>query len=340
MRKKILILYLLTATFLPSYANTPLTDTIQRATVVYAIKGTDTLKLDKYNVEDGKTGKPCLLFVFGGGFLMGARDYKDYNSYFNEWAQKGYVVLSIDYRLGLKKAFEARRIVEKEAKEKGEDPPKIKPVQFLSTFDGAISMAVEDLFDATSYIVEHAVEWNINKDLIIASGSSAGAVTVLHGEYNICNHTELAQRLPPGFNYAGIISFAGAIFSMKGDIKWASNPAPILLFHGDADRNVPYDNVRVKVLFIPLKYGFFGSKHIDEQLDKMKVPHYFYSIENAAHEIAVLPMLHNQNEMQTFLDKIVLNKEMLMMHTGVQQPGKPDMKKKFKMQDYFKSNGF
>src|SRR5690554_7751453 len=46
--------------------------------------------------------RPCIVFVFGGGFKEGTRDYEKYSNFFNYFANKGFVVVSIDYRLGMK----------------------------------------------------------------------------------------------------------------------------------------------------------------------------------------------------------------------------------------------
>lgn len=311
-------------------------DSIQKNTYLYAVKKKDSLYMDRYELPSYKDKKKaCIMFVFGGGFVGGSRDRKDYISYFKHLANKGYSVVSIDYRLGLKKVAEQA----KKEKEKGVEPKKTGALEFLSIFDNTISMAVEDLFDATNYVIEHADEWNIDKDMIVASGSSAGAITVLHAEYNICNSKELSKKLPKDFNYAGIISFAGAIFSMEGDLKWAAQPSPIQLFHGDSDGNVPYDELRAKILGIKTKYGFFGSKHIAKQLDKMQYPYYFYDVERATHEIADSPMQKNLNEIDTFLDKFVRGKENLIINTKVQQPDKPLLKRKFSIKDYLVGNG-
>lgn len=292
-----------------------------------------------YDLPSIKGNKPCLIFVFGGGFVAGTRDQKSQIPFFKELANYGYKVISIDYRLGLKKAGEIAAQKAKIEKETGIKQKKSSPKDFLNTFNGTIEMAVEDLFDATNYVLEHADEWNIDKNMIVACGSSAGAITVLHGEYNISNKTALAKKLPTDFNYAGVISFAGAIFSMQGDLKWRNTPTPILFFHGDSDKNVPYDQLRVKILGIKTKYGFFGSKHIAKQLDKMKSPYYFYSVERAAHEISGSPMSKNTNEIKTFLDKFVKNKEKLIINTEVQQLDKPELKKKFGIKDYLEGNG-
>ena len=222
--KRILVLFALFAAA-AGYAQT-----VEKQTFVYAVKQTDTLRLDRYVAltPDSRT-KPCLMFVFGGGFVGGRRDNASFLSYFEYYARKGYVVVSIDYRLGMKKAMQAGTLSEETF-----------PEAWITT----LAMATGDLYDATAYVCDHASAWGVDKTRIVASGSSAGAITVLMGEYGICNGHPLArQKLPQDFNYAGVISYAGAIFDTQEELRWAKTPAPMMLFHGDADRNVPYDAV-------------------------------------------------------------------------------------------------
>ncbi|MDR2955520.1 MAG: carboxylesterase family protein [Prevotella sp.] len=285
---------------------------IDKQTYVYSIKGGDTLRLDKYNLPDNITRKPCVIYVFGGGFMQGSRLAAHYDQYFNFLLGKGYQVVSIDYRLGLKGVKD--------------------PAQFPVALANSIGMAVEDLFDATNYIINNAEEWSINPDFIIPTGSSAGAITVLHGEYSIANKDDLSKKLPDNFNYAGIIAFAGAIFSHTGDMEWKTSPVPIQLFHGDADRNVPFDKIEA------MNMGFYGSKYIAGKLDKIQSPYYFYEVENAAHEIASTPMQVNLNEINAFLEQMVIGKQPLIINTTIEQIGKPEMQKKFELMDYIKAN--
>ena len=289
-------------------------DPLRKETYTYSIKGTDTLRLDKYDLPGPEKEKPCIVFMFGGGFVGGVRDNKNYIGYFNHLANKGYTVVSIDYRLGMKNL-------------NTQDPMRI-----VAALTKSISMAVEDLFDATAFVVDNAGDWNIDKDMIVANGSSAGAVSVLHGEYAICTRAKVTEKLPAGFNYAGIISFAGAIFSTDGELQWQTSPAPMQLFHGDADSNVPYDKIEL------YNYGFYGSKYIAGQLNKIASPYYFFDVKNAAHEISESPMSSNLHEIDSFLEKYVAAKQPLMIHTEVQQIGKPEMKKDFEMTDYIKTN--
>lgn len=204
---------------------------MKKQTFIYSIKGADTLRLDRYGVEGLKTvAQPCLVFMFGGGFAAGTRDKERYVDYFRHFVRNGFTVVSIDYRLGL------RPIVTGEVSTGG-----MGPKDFLAKFENAVFMSVEDLFDATGFILANAGEWGIDSGLIITSGSSAGAIAVLQGEYERVNRSQRAQRLPEDFRYAGVIAFAGAVYGNDGKLRWNSTPAPLLMFHGDADQNVPYE---------------------------------------------------------------------------------------------------
>ena len=76
-------------------------DGINKQTHLYAVKGADSLYLDHYIAPvEGK--RPCMMFVFGGGFVGGQRDNKLYAQYFEFLTKQGFDVVSIDYRLGLR----------------------------------------------------------------------------------------------------------------------------------------------------------------------------------------------------------------------------------------------
>lgn len=305
-------------------------------TLIYSIKDSDTLRLDIYSDAQADTAnRPCILYVFGGAFIGGKRNDRVSVPFFEEIVKKGFNVVSIDYRLGFRKTFGDPKQKDTFAA----NLKKYKPLQFLDIFHNTINMAVEDLFDATSYIVGHAAELHINPKKIVTLGSSAGAVTVLQGENYISTGNELAQKhLPENFNYAGVMSMAGAIFSMKGDVKWDKTPAPILFFHGDADKQVPYDQARIKVLFFPLKYGFYGSKHIAKQLEKKQSPYWFYSVENAGHEMSYKPLIENVDVILRFYNQYVDKQKRLSTKTDIKDYTVPEKKKNFGFADYIKGN--
>ncbi|MCC8171131.1 MAG: alpha/beta hydrolase fold domain-containing protein [Parabacteroides sp.] len=318
MKRKTIFLILLTVVFSITSGAKAAGNRIHKQTFVFAVKGTDTLALDKYEVPDtpGSRPKPVLLFAFGGGFKGGDRAESRYLPFFHFLAQNGYVVVSTDYRTALK----------------GFDPQQATgPEAFVKALELAIRTAVEDFFDATRYVTDHSKEWNIDANSIIACGSSAGAITALQSEYEICNRSELVGRLPASFRYAGVIAFAGAIASV-GQPEFPIVPCPIMLFHGNADKTVPFEKA------VSGDTGLWGSATIAAQLDRIGTPYYFYKIENAGHEVAVTPLSDNLYAIMSFLTKMVAKKEKVFIRTDEQGIDKPEVKKDFTLEDYLRSN--
>ena len=169
---------------------------IEKETFVYAVRDADTLRLDRYALlSPDSRAKPCLMFLFGGGFMTGTRDNRRFRPFFDYYARKGFVVVSIDYRLGMKRARQAGLLDEE---------------HFTQALDMTLSMATEDLYDATAYICRHMPD--VDPSRIVTCGSSAGAITVLMGEYWLCNgHPLTAGKFTQNFSYAGVIAFAGAV---------------------------------------------------------------------------------------------------------------------------------
>ena len=115
---------------------------INKDTYVYSIKGQDTLRLDLYSDRLADTAnRPCFIYVFGGAFVKGQRYDKIALPFIENVVKKGFDVVAIDYRLGLRKAFGDPR--DREAF--GNKLRQVKPTAFLDIFNGSIQMAVEDL---------------------------------------------------------------------------------------------------------------------------------------------------------------------------------------------------
>lgn len=290
----------------------------EKRTYLYAVKDADSLYLDHYVSPVAEGCRPCMIFVFGGGFVGGTRDNAEYLPYFDFLTRKGYDVVSIDYRLGLKPLRGVDR--------------KISTREMVGLFNNAVSIAVEDLFSATLFVLDNAEEWMIDTDMIVTCGSSAGAITVLQAENAVCNRTVASAVLPKGFNYAGVISFAGAIFSVDGAPKWENAPAPVMFFHGNADNQVPFEKASL------LGVGFYGSKFIFDQFEKRDWPCWFYTLDYQDHAMAVTPMDANRNEIMTFLDDFVRDGRRMTIETEVRSDEFPPRNTKFKVMDYVKAN--
>ena len=124
-------------------------------------------------------------------------------------------MITVDYRLGLKGV-------------RG-----VTQTEFAGLLDNAIRMAVEDLFSATEYLVKNGKSMGIDPDNLVVTGPSAGAITVQQAEWVLCNRAaagrpgvagrpssdarfgglcdygHVADALPEGFNYKGIMAFCG-----------------------------------------------------------------------------------------------------------------------------------
>lgn len=264
MKRMITILAAILAMSAAASAQTGITSD---GTYLFVQRDTCDLFLDVYNPASGSTTevngkeKPTIIFMFGGGFIRGTRDDDDYHGWFRTMTANGYRIISIDYRLGLK----------------GTDKVGVAQVNAL---DNAIHMAVEDLFSATGYIIDNAEQLGVDPANIVISGSSAGAISVMQAEYEIANGTRWAEVLPQGFNYAGVMSFSGAILSREGKIDFKNATCPVMMLHGTADKLVPYSQIKV------FNLGFFGGGKLVERFRKYDLNYNMFHFTGYGHEIA------------------------------------------------------
>ena len=270
-------------------------------TYLFAKRDTCDLFLDIYNpAPESETkfrdsAKPTILFMFGGGFIRGTRDDDSYHSWFKKMTENGYRIISIDYRLGLK----------------GSNKVGVAQVNVL---DKAIHMAVEDLFSATAFIVENAEELGVDPENIVISGSSAGAITVMQAEYEICNQTSWTAELPAGFRYAGVMSFSGAILSREGKVDYKKlTPVPTLMLHGTADELVPYRQIAV------FNLGFFGGGKLVERFKKFDYNFNMFHFIDYGHEIA--GSMYSTIDIQTrFLETNVIEGKKRIIEAWISDP--------------------
>lgn len=269
-------------------------------TFMYAKRDTCDLFMDVYDPAEGSVReaygieKPTVIFMFGGGFIHGTRDDADYHKWFRMMTENGYRVISIDYRLGLK----------------GSDKVGVAQVNVL---DKAIHMAVEDLFSATNFILDNADQLGVNPSNIVISGSSAGAISVMQAEYEIANATQWASVLPAGFNYAGVMSFSGAILSREGKVDFKKSPCPTLMLHGTSDELVPYEQIKV------FNLGFFGGGKLVERFKKYGLNYNMYHFTDYGHEIA--GSMDTTLDLQLkFLETNVMQKKMRIVEAWISDP--------------------
>jgi para-nitrobenzyl esterase len=176
-----------------------------------------TLKLDLYRpAGDTVTSRPAIVWVHGGSFCCGSRTSPEIVEEARYFARKGYVSVSIDYRLADGGCTGAA------------------PLQVCLT---AIAHAREDAETAVRFLRANAATYGIDPTRIAIGGTSAGAITALNVGYSNENPS-------PG-DHQGFASSVRAAQSLSGAELVSGNTinagdAPALLFHGTNDGAVPY----------------------------------------------------------------------------------------------------
>lgn len=267
---------------------------IEPSTYEYIVKESDTLRLDVYRWQ-ADTLQPAVIFSFGGAWEHG--DRSEGREFLEDFAAHGYVGIGIDYRLGVRKM-----------KESGSRPER---QDFFSMYVNAIEMAVEDLFDATAYVIEHAGEWGIDTARIVLCGGSAGAINSVVGEWNICNRSDLAvSRLPEGFNYAAVIACAGGVWKVGSEMpEWPEKPCPFIIYHGTADPLVPYDSMSIAGIA-----AMVGPKYYTKQLEEMGVSYLFHTLRGQDHTPwKSYDVASRRGEMLSFLERVFAGEEVFVV---------------------------
>ena len=232
------------------------------------------LDMDIYEPEgDTETQRPVIIFIHTGAFFSGHNELDDVVALSIAAAKRGYVAVSINYRLGL---------------------------NILSTYSGerAVHRGVQDASAAVRYLKEFAGEYNIDANNIFVWGTSAGSFIGLHlafsedderpeSTYGGGDDPDLGCIDCEGNSYdhdsrpKALVSCWGAI----GDLDWIDpeNDVPSILFHGTADPIVPY-NSGFPFTFNILLPIVYGSNLIQGRLSELGIENDLHSEEGQLHE--------------------------------------------------------
>ena len=227
-----------------------------------------TLRCDIYQPSgDADTLRPLVVTLFGGGFVLGHRNYADMELFCQRFAEHGYVAASIDYRLiALRRASSANLL-------------------------RAGYMGAQDLCMAIRYFKDNSRAYGIDTTRIYLLGQSAGAVIVLHALYldelerppETRTEPDPGPLLPEAVNsVAGAVALWGSVFDPK--IIDTSAHTPLCLIHGTVDRLVPYDS---GYCFASRHFPYvYGSKVVADRLNELDMPNYeFHSFYGEKHAL-------------------------------------------------------
>ncbi len=206
-----------------------------------------TLNLDIYEPSgDTASLRPLLIMVHGGNFLGGDKAQGDVAPLCREFAKKGYVTCSINYRVGMENfPFP------------GPDSIDAAEAVYRATHDGraAVRFFRKD-------VDQNGNTWKIDPDYIFFGGSSAGGLTALHLAYmdEIAEIPSYIDTTKPGHG-GGVSGLSGnpgysskvkAIINISGalgDTAWMKpGDTPVLSFHGDQDGVVPFGSEMIYLL--------------------------------------------------------------------------------------------
>lgn len=203
---------------------------IQYGSAINAAGSREALLLDLYAPKsDTAAARPLIVMVHGGSFMAGTKQDADVKFMCVEFARRGYVTASINYRLN----------------------PGLFVTPTKKAFTEAVVRAVQDAKAGVRFLRSHKTEYRIDDSRIVVGGTSAGAVTAV--QYAYCDPAEIAPIVDtmsiggiegnsgtPGVSSAinVIVNCWGAV----GDTSWiVGETMPIINFHGTADNIVPYD---------------------------------------------------------------------------------------------------
>jgi acetyl esterase/lipase len=245
--------------------------------------GDKALLLDLYVPKEIKKPVPALIFIHGGGWQMG--DKKDYTVYNIDYAVKGYVTATINYRLRQDALFPA---------------------------------AVEDCKCAVRWMRANAAKYNVDPDKIgVIGGSAGGHLSLMLGYCDdpamegTGGNPEQSSRVQAVVNFYGVpdltgdlakeapeaINFLGkkqdedfALYAKASPLTFLSkDDPPTLTFHGTIDELVPV----------------LESDRLHANLDALGIPNAYDKVEGWPHtmDAAVEINKHCQYVMDRFLEK-------------------------------------
>jgi len=91
-------------------------------------------------------------------------------------------------------------------------------------------------------------------------------------------------------------------------LTFKNKPAPILFFHGAKDQLVTYDEVHGK-------FSGYGPVAYFRKFPGPDYPKWFVDYPEGDHVIAAMPVIDSINEMKSFLQKLVKERQQLSIHT-------------------------
>lgn len=229
-------------------------------------KGEVELLLDVYHPPNQGKKYPLMIHIHGGSFTSGSKSDGYMKSASEFWAQHGFVVASIDYRLAGDSPVVSREM----------EPVYEYVVENLSEVlksdqqAQAATCAVEDTLAAYNYL--KGLEY-VDGDVVVMNGYSAGAITALWATYGVDNFN--IDRPP----VKAVLSHWGLLVMDQDEINSMvpkKNEPPVFLVHATGDSVVPYD----------------GTQYLANRQHSLNMPYVLHCEESGSHAIGIEKTTH------------------------------------------------
>ncbi|MCO5229718.1 MAG: carboxylesterase family protein [Chitinophagales bacterium] len=223
--------------------------------------------------------RPIVVLFHGGGFKSGSRNTGAMKIFAEYFAQRGYVAISADYRIGWK------------------DFDKTMLCGGGTTIDylDAQYRAMQDERSLVKYLKSQSNNIKFDTNRVFLFGISSGATLVcsrMEDEWisNIDNRRERLGSLEDDVinknfstDIAGILSFAGANLSSEISNEYDT---PIAFFHGTCDNAVPYEEYYLAGCSNMAYY--YGPKILTEVLKKKNLCYRNYIYCGFGHDLSAV----------------------------------------------------
>ena len=268
-------------------------DKISKISVVYSetydwSPSNPGLEMDIYTPSnDIVNNRPLLIFAHGGVYVEGDKNSNTMVTLCEEFAKRGYVTASIQYRLtNLQSLLSSNS---------------------YNIFSQTVVNSISDMKSAVRYFRKDVAENNntfgINPDLIFVGGYSAGAVTAAH--LSVIDEGEVPDEFLPFFDESGGIEGNSGNFGFSSEVSGAillagainttnfldENDPPIVSVHSTDDNTIDYEcasplgNLGISLLDLPV---LCGSGKIHDELDNIGIINDLYTFSFGGHSAPII----------------------------------------------------
>lgn len=272
------------------------------------------LTMDVYVPNDGqKASRPLLVLIHGGAFFNGDKADLGFPEWGNYFARMGYVVASVNYRLGFKKNLAS-----------------VKQAGFY---------AVQDVDAAIRYIIHNKDVYTVDPNRVFVAGTSAGGITALNVAFmrdgdipSEAKEEGSIKSVNPEIKEPYSIRAVGNMWGAVNDLSILGNStSSVISFHSTGDPVVPYgkghpfESVFLNWLLFPTMYG---SEKITEYLGNQRavlVPFdlpqkHSLHVDNENGGIVLSSQFYEiETNMRDFFSSVMLPSPVMIKHTDNSQ---------------------